>query len=377
MRRELSLDTWRGLMLVIMAVVHLGGAPAALVGEMSGFASAAEGFVLLSGVMCGLVYGRYGNTDLAKMRVRCWQRAWTIYAYHFGTLSLLLALVVALSASSSDIAHYYLKTDLALFVDDPARGLTAVAGLVLQPTHFDILALYVVFMALAPIMLAAFARGHAATMFGASIALWLAAQFGLGAWIAAKIPVGAELRLGDFDLVAWQILFVTGGYVGWRRASGLSVIPAMPAATLYGAIAVVAVLFLIRHHVIAIDLAQYFNLEWAIARHQLGWLRLLNVLLIAFVVYGIAARFDLELRNAWLAFLGGHSLQVYAFHALVLYLAYPFRWRISALGQGADLAFDVLFVAGLTIPAIVHQHLRNTARRRAAAVEAASAIGRA
>jgi hypothetical protein len=267
MRRELSLDTWRGLMLVVMAVVHLGGAPAALVGEMTGFASAAEGFVLLSGVMCGLVYGRYGNTDLHKMRVRCWQRAWTIYAYHLGTLVLLLAAVAALSASSGDIAHYYRKTDLALFVDDPARGLVAVAGLLLQPTHFDILALYVVFMALAPIMLAAFARGRAAIMFGASIALWIAAQFGLGAWLAGALPIGGDLRLGDFDLVAWQILFVTGGYFGWRRASGLPVLPAMPGAVLYGALALAALLFLIRHGVLDIPLSRHFDLERSIARH--------------------------------------------------------------------------------------------------------------
>jgi hypothetical protein len=377
MRREISLDTWRGLMLVVMAVVHLGGVPAALVGEMLGFASAAEGFVLLSGVMCGLVYGRYGNTDLRKMRARCWQRARTIYAYHLGTLAVLLTVVATLSILSGDIAHYYRKTDIALFADAPLRGLVAVATLALQPTHFDILALYVVYMALAPIMLAAFARGRAALIFGASFALWIAAQFGLGAWLAGALPVGGDLRLGDFDLVAWQILFVTGGYFGWRRASGLPVLPAMPAAVLYGALALAALLFLIRHGVLDIPLSRYFDLERAIARHELGWLRLFNVLLIVFAVYGTAARFGLELRNAWLAFLGGHSLQVYAFHALVLYLAFPFRWRINALGQGAELAFEVLFIAGLTIPAIAHCYLRDAARRRVTAVAGASAAGRA
>ena len=377
MRREISLDCWRGLMLVIMALVHLRGLPAEYVGEISGFASAAEGFVFLSGVMCGLVYGRYGNTDPGKMRARCWHRAWTIYAYHLGTLVLLLMLVLLESLWSGDLAHYYRKTDLALFVDDPLRAIVAVALLALQPTHFDILALYVVLMALAPAMLAAFASGRAAEMFGISIALWCAAQLGVGAWIAARLPVDADLRLGDFDLLAWQLLFVAGGYFGWRRAMRLPVLPAIPAAVFHSAAILVALLFLVRHGVIDVPLATLVDAERALTRPELGWLRLLNFGLIVFVVYAIAARYGLELRNSWLALLGGHSLQVYAFHAFVLYLAVPFRWRIAAWGTGAELLFDALFVAGLTIPALAHRAWRETVRRRAVSVADAGAIGRA
>src|SRR5690349_20362501 len=282
MQRETSLDSWRGLMLVVMALVHLRGLPAELFGEMLGFASAAEGFVFLSGVMCGLVYGRYANADLGLMRTRCWRRARTIYAYHLGTLALLLAPVWTLGTYAGDYARYDQSTDVALFVDDPLRGIIAAAALALQPTHFDILALYVVYMMLAPVMLASFVRGYAGVMFAASIALWGAAQLGLGAWIAARLPVSADLRLGDFDLVAWQILFVTGGYFGWRRGSRRPVLPAIPAGTFYAVLAIVTVLFLIRHAAIPVSLDRFIDLEDAIARHELGWLRLANVLLIVF-----------------------------------------------------------------------------------------------
>ena len=128
-------------MLVVMAVVHLGGRPAALVGEVLGFASAAEGFVFLSGVMCGLVYGRYGTVSASLMRTRTWGRARTIYAYHVATLALLLVVIVALKMLPGGPVAYYEKTNLALVAEDPLRGLLAILALALQPVHFDILPL--------------------------------------------------------------------------------------------------------------------------------------------------------------------------------------------------------------------------------------------
>src|SRR5690348_354614 len=97
MQREISLDAWRGLMLVDMAVYHLGGPIAASVRQLFGYVSAAEGFVFLSGVMCGLVYTRYSRISLREMFERLWRRAWTIYRYHVGVLLILLVFVTVLS----------------------------------------------------------------------------------------------------------------------------------------------------------------------------------------------------------------------------------------------------------------------------------------
>jgi hypothetical protein len=365
-KREVSLDSWRGLMLVVMATSHLGGALGASVRQLLGYVSAAEGFVFLSGVMCGLVYGRYAEVDLALMRRRTWARAWTIYRYHLGTLVILLGVIMLMHAMPGDLAAYYRKTDLAAFVDDPALGLIASALLLLQPIHFDILALYVLYMALAPLMLALFARGRAASMFIASIALWLFAQAGGSELVGEYLPSGPYLRMGTFDPFAWQVLFVAGGYFGWRRASGKPVLPRIPDAIFYGACTAALLLFLLRHGVIELSLASYIDEPFALVRLRLGWLRLVNVALVAFVIYSLAMRYGIELRNSWLALLGGHSLQVYAFHALVLYLAIPIRWRINAMGEVGELLFALAFLASLTVPAVIHQRYRLAAAGRSA-----------
>jgi hypothetical protein len=369
MHREVALDSWRGLMLVVMAVVHLGGRPAAFFGEILGFASAAEGFVFLSGVMCGLVYGRYGTVSAALMRTRTWGRARTIYVYHVATLAFLLVAITAMKMLPGGLAAYYEKTNLALLVDAPLRGLLAILTLALQPVHFDILPLYVLYMALAPLFLYLFERGHSAAVCAASAALWLFAQLGASQMVIALVPANGGLRWGNFDPFAWQILFVAGSYLGWRRACGLALLPRIPAGVYAAAWVAAVLLFALRHGLGDAALASYVDLEWAVSKLRVGWLRLLNDALIAFIVYQVACRHGVELRNAWLALLGGHSLQVYAFHAAALYLLLPLRWRVAAYGEWADLLFGVAFLASMTLPAILHRSYRGTVRIRAAAAQ--------
>ena len=53
-----ELDALRGLMLVLMTLTHLPTRLSSPLGQPFGYVSAAEGFVLLSAYMAGLVYGR-------------------------------------------------------------------------------------------------------------------------------------------------------------------------------------------------------------------------------------------------------------------------------------------------------------------------------
>ena len=52
-----ELDALRGLMLVLMTLTHLPTRLSSPLGQPFGYVSAAEGFVLLSAYMAGLVYG--------------------------------------------------------------------------------------------------------------------------------------------------------------------------------------------------------------------------------------------------------------------------------------------------------------------------------
>ena len=54
-RRRWEIDLLRGLMLVLMTLTHLPTRVTDPLGQLFGYVSAAEGFVLLSGYMAGLV----------------------------------------------------------------------------------------------------------------------------------------------------------------------------------------------------------------------------------------------------------------------------------------------------------------------------------
>src|SRR5919202_5860461 len=82
-KRDLRLDYLRGFAVFAMVADHLGGASwlHALTGGNRFFVSAAEGFVLISGVVVGVVYGdRARREGLRAAAVKLLQRAWLLYA---------------------------------------------------------------------------------------------------------------------------------------------------------------------------------------------------------------------------------------------------------------------------------------------------------
>ena len=69
MKRYWEIDALRGLMLVLMTVTHLPTRLTDPLGQPFGFVSAAEGFVLLSAFVAGLVYSRISyNRGVDSMR---------------------------------------------------------------------------------------------------------------------------------------------------------------------------------------------------------------------------------------------------------------------------------------------------------------------
>ena len=96
-QRLWQIDALRGLMLVLMAVTHLPTRLASPLGQPFGYVSAAEGFVLLSGFMAGMVYTRKQQRDGASgLREAFLQRAWKIYACQGALLVFLFTLVMAI-----------------------------------------------------------------------------------------------------------------------------------------------------------------------------------------------------------------------------------------------------------------------------------------
>jgi len=71
-----------------------------------------------------------------------------------------------------------------------------------------------------------------------------------------------------------------------------------------------------------------WRIQEATEKSHLGWLRLINVLLIAYLISRLLQTFPHVFRWRWLAFLGEHSLPVFTYHVLMLYLLEFFEKKL-------------------------------------------------
>ena len=147
-RRYWEIDAVRSLMLVLMTITHVPTRFTDPVGQPFGFVSAAEGFVLLSAFVSGLVYGRIGHTQgVDAMRRGFWKRAVRIYMSQAALLLFLFTVITAL-AIGLHIEEPQVKDLLKYYLAHPHEGFLYSLLLVYQPALLDILPLYILFMLL-------------------------------------------------------------------------------------------------------------------------------------------------------------------------------------------------------------------------------------
>src|SRR5512140_3466367 len=95
-RRDLRLDLLRGCAVLVMVVDHFGGSSwlYLITGNNNFFTSGAEAFVLISGMVVGIVYGAMARRDGLRVAARkALERALTLY-------KLTIALTLLFAASS-------------------------------------------------------------------------------------------------------------------------------------------------------------------------------------------------------------------------------------------------------------------------------------
>lgn len=356
--RDRRIDTLRGLLLVVMTIDHLGGPLSRYTFEAPGFVSAFEGFVLLSGFMLALVIpgldgvGRTGPYVLARL--------WKLYRYQVGLIAGCMALM-AVSALHAEALRNW--TDP--YLSDAPRYFALQLVLLHQAVYLDILPLYLLLIAASPLALWAFRRGRADVVIGASVLLWAGGHLGdpLRSAISLLCPT---CRPGTENVLAFQIIWTAGLYCGFRARIGRPVLQEAPRWALPAAAAVTLVLFAVRHELISVG-----DLQNAVSRQSMGWLRLLNVAALATLVASLAKRLPSTAGLPWIAFLGRYSLQVFAFHVLVVYALMPVRELATGDGGVATaLAITVAVVASLTLPAVASRWLQRPRMQRVPAAEA-------
>jgi hypothetical protein len=238
-------------------------------------------------------------------------------------------------------------------------------------------------MFVTPLVLRGIRAGYTPLIVGVSALLWLFAQTYLpqlaGEGIEAGLRnIGLDMPISIFfNIFAWQVLFLMGLYAGSLLARGKLNLQFLKEPG-YAPLFYVSLL--------AIGaLAVYDRLVWdfwispeyserilaANDRQEFGGLYLIAFLLDLFavtwlLVAGPESRLGIVRRAArftqWLftrkplVFLGQHSLQVFSFHILVVYLLHLLVPE-EGIGEIMGAAVIIMLVASLYIPAAAHAAL--------------------
>ena len=147
--RDPRIDVLRGIALVMIFVDHIPGNTLSLVTLRNfGFSDAAEVFVLLAGMSSMLAFGRVFEREGARSGLRrIVLRLIRIYVFQIGLLLTTLAIVLMWTT------YYQLQPTLvAPILNAPVSGIARGLTLHAVPGYLDILPLYLVLLAVFPVV---------------------------------------------------------------------------------------------------------------------------------------------------------------------------------------------------------------------------------
>ena len=202
--RLIELDFFRGLVLLIIVVDHIGGSILSRV-TLHAYAlcDAAEVFVFLGGFATATAYAALAerrNETIARSRFL--RRSLEIYRAFLVTAGLMLLVSAVLSAFSIDGPNLA-TTDLDDLMATPGAALRDILLFRRQPYLASVLPMYAFFALLVPMILP-LARSKPWLLLAGSVALWAGAPA-----IDAYLPAAPDMHW-DFNPFAWQLMFVLG-----------------------------------------------------------------------------------------------------------------------------------------------------------------------
>jgi hypothetical protein len=320
-----ELDAVRGLMLVLMLSTHLPTNFGIPTSEPFGFVSAAEGFVMLSGYVAGLVYTRrYLRDGIAAMQRAFLRRAVVVYACQAASLLFLFTIIAGLGLSLPRPSVQHL---MWFYLQQPLTGLWSSLLLIYNPPLLDILPVYIMFMLVSPWILAYGLRHGWRAIMVISGTLWFATQFGLSRILYQGLVDLTGLSVpfsetGAFETFGWQLLWVFGMWLGSTHAR----VPPeqrkpFPPALVVGA-GVVAGSFFIWRHIMGLSPFPEGNpINVLFDKWHLGPLRLLDFFSLVLLAMYFGGWLKAHLpRMRWLETMGKASLSVFCAHLVIVLL---------------------------------------------------------
>ncbi len=396
MRRVPLLDGLRGYFLLFMLLTHLFGGAHPLVrvnhAEL-GFVQDAQGFVFLSGLLVGSLYGRrMTRSGFAGPARQMWLRAAELYLWTIGLMLVVLVLRNILPGAEAIWGPW-----LGLLPTEEPPVLLAAATMLYQPTFFDILPQYILYLAAAPVLLWLCLTGRAVAVLVGSALLWISIQLGLHLGLAELIngvlgrwQDGLTLRAA-FNPLAWQVLFFSALVLGalWSKGDidvGRILDPARPGPAIVAGIVVaffaawrlgftfeaVPRVMMLRFWIFEnrTEFSLVFLVNFVALAYLVAWVLVAGRSSASRTVRTASALLNGLFTLPFLRLLGRHSLHVYAWHVLIVYLAAWFDGHFGPYGGVGRSLIALACVALLPLPAVLSEWRARRRRREAVPIPA-------
>ena len=320
-----------------------------------GFADAAEVFVLLAGYSAMLAYGRSfqrngAASGLRKVAMRCAR----IYLFQVGLL-LTTFMLEGLAV------HYHMKPGvMGQMLDAPVKGLTHGLTLSALPKYLDILPLYVVLLAVFPLVYVGLRRAPLLAL-AVSALVWAAA----GQFHQLNLPNWLAVDGWFFNPFAWQFLFTIGAALYSLTQHHGGSLPRYPWA----------VRLCVAYLVFAFVQGASFQ-EWGLPnlhplamgppdKSRLSWLRIVDILCLFYLTMSSQAVRTLA-GKPWLrpvAACGQHSLELFSL-GYMLALFGRLVFRTDGVSLATEVGVNGVGLTAMCAAALWLSHGRNAARVR-------------
>jgi hypothetical protein len=209
--RDVRLDFFRGLGMFIILIAHITNNPWTLyIPARFGFSDATEMFIFCSGMASAIAFGAvFARAGFLMGLFRVVYRIWEIYWVHIATFMLTLGAMLIINRTGLFSRDEVGALNLVPFLKPTGNNVIGLITLTYVPNYFDILPMYIVILALIPVMVL-LARVHVYLALTASALLWLAAA-------TTNLNLPAEFWFSNnstrqwfFNPFSWQLVFFTG-----------------------------------------------------------------------------------------------------------------------------------------------------------------------
>lgn len=369
--RNDAIDSLRGLLLIFMAINHVHIPPVLfpVLRQPLGVMTAAEGFVLIAGLLIGLIYTRKLRRDgFSAVTRQLLRRSGRIYTAH-------LACLAGVFCWMGVYAIFYgqgtppVGTPWALF-EQPAAALGATILLLHQPGLLDVLPMYCGLVLATPLALHQLARGRAGGVLVVSALIWIVTNL-----IDEPRPlVRGLLNTGAFNFGAWQFIYLSGLVAGHAWIEGRWPAWLRPSRRLLAVCGGGLLLITLANHYVA--WTGRFAEPWIALsnKNNVAPLRLLNVVFAAFTVFawlglraqarsGDSASDSGRHTRTILPLLGRNSLPVFSVHVVVAMILLGLPWWFEWTAWGRWIGPCILLVSMLLAARCAEQLARRKPKR--------------